>query len=113
MERHQASRKATQSLQEKVGENVKDESRDKGFRDGDPSWGGSHGGEVSTQLETLSQVCLWGALESKRATSPGAKKSSTEYKPNLNYSLRYGTDAHVQQHQVGAWQGGLGCTFGS
>ena len=33
---------------------IKDENRDKGFRDGDPSWEGSHGGEVSTQLETLS-----------------------------------------------------------
>ena len=33
-----------------AGQNIKHENRDKGFRDGDFFWGGSHeGGEVSTQ----------------------------------------------------------------
>ena len=42
------------------GQNIKDESRDKGFRDGDPSWEGSHEeGKVSTQEETLSQAGQW------------------------------------------------------
>jgi len=42
--------KASQSLQKDVGQNIKDKSRDKRFRDGDPSWGWScEGGEVSTQ----------------------------------------------------------------
>ena len=49
-EGHQAPRKATQSLQKEVGQNIKDKSRDRRFRDGDPSWGGTReGGEVSTQ----------------------------------------------------------------
>ena len=61
-----------------------------------------------------SHRCVCGELWNPRGQHhQEQKKSSTEYKPNLNYSLRYGTDAHVQQHQVGAWQGGLGCTFGS
>ena len=34
-----------------VGQNIKDKIRDKRFRDGDPSWGGSReGGVVSTQF---------------------------------------------------------------
>ena len=32
-----------------AGQNIKDNNRDKRFRDGDPSWGGRHEGEVSTQ----------------------------------------------------------------
>ena len=48
--RHQASRKAAQSLQKDVGQNIKDKNWDKRFRDRDPSWGGSQEGrEVSTQ----------------------------------------------------------------
>ena len=31
-----------------IGQNIKDKNRDKRFRDVDPSWGGSHEGEVST-----------------------------------------------------------------
>ena len=47
---HQTPRKAAQSLQKKVGQNIKDENRDKGIRDRDPSWGGSSdNGGVSTQ----------------------------------------------------------------
>ena len=70
---------------------IKDENRDKGFRDGDPSWGGSHeGGEVSTQQETLSQAGLQGVLESQKATShtwerKKKKKNPTEYTPNCNF----------------------------
>ena len=47
---YQAPRKAAQSLPKKVGQNIKDKNRDKGFRDGDLSWGRSYeGGEVYTQ----------------------------------------------------------------
>ena len=47
---HQAPRKAAQSLQNWVGQNIKDKNRDKIFTDGDLFWGGSHEGrEVSTQ----------------------------------------------------------------
>ena len=35
---HQARRKAAQSLQKEVGQNIKDKNRDKRFRDGDLSW---------------------------------------------------------------------------
>jgi len=38
----------TRHPEKEVGQIIKDENRDKGFRDGDLSWGGSHG-EVSTQ----------------------------------------------------------------
>ena len=55
--------------QKEVGQNIKDKKRDKRVRDGDLSWGGScEGGEVFTQQETLSQVDLWGVLESQKAT---------------------------------------------
>ena len=64
---HQASRKAAHSLWKEVGQNIEDKTRVKRARDGDLSWGGSHeGGEVSKQLETLSQAGLWGVLESQR-----------------------------------------------
>ena len=47
---HQVARKAAQSLQKEVGQNIKNKNWDKRFRDGDPSWGGSREGrEVSTQ----------------------------------------------------------------
>ena len=43
------TQKTTQSLQKEVGQNIKDKNRDKGFRNGDMSWGKSHEGEeVST-----------------------------------------------------------------
>ena len=66
---HQAPRKADQSLQMEVGQNIKDEKRDKTVKDRDLSWEGSpEGGEVSKQQETLSQAGLWGVLDSQRAT---------------------------------------------
>ena len=46
---HQAPRKAAQSLWTEAEQNKKDENRDKGFRDREPSCGGGfEGGEVST-----------------------------------------------------------------
>ena len=43
-------RKAAQSLQKEVGQNIKDQKRDKRVRDRDLSWGRScEGGEVSKQ----------------------------------------------------------------
>ena len=66
---HQAPRRAGHCLQKEVEQNIKDKKRDKRVRDGDLSWGGScEGGEVFTQQETLSQVDLWGVLESQKAT---------------------------------------------
>ena len=48
---------------------IKDENRDKGFRDGDPSWEGSHKREeVPKHWETLLPAGLWGVFESQRAT---------------------------------------------
>ena len=38
---HQAPKKATQTLQKEVGQNIKDKNRDKRFRDGELSWGRS------------------------------------------------------------------------
>ena len=38
---HQTPRKAAHCLQKEVGQNIKDRKRDKGVRDGDPSWEGS------------------------------------------------------------------------
>ena len=47
---HQESRKAAHSLQKEVGQNIKDQKRDKRVRDRDLSWGRScEGGEVSKQ----------------------------------------------------------------
>ena len=66
--RHQAPKKAANSLRTEVGQNIKDKKRDKRDRDGDASWEGSHEGEVSKQQETLSLADLWGILESQRAT---------------------------------------------
>ena len=66
---HQGPRKAGHSLQNEVGQNIKDKKRDKRVRDGDPSWGGSREGrEVSRHQETFPPVGLWGVLESQRAT---------------------------------------------
>ena len=66
---HQAPRKTAQSLRKEVGKNIKDKNRNKRFRDADLSRGRSREGEeVSTQQKTLSQTCLWGALEPLRAT---------------------------------------------
>ena len=65
---HQAPIKGAHSLQKEVGQNIKDKKRDKGVRDGDPSWGGGHEEEVSKQHETLSQMGPWGVLESQKAT---------------------------------------------
>ena len=48
---HQTPRKATQK---EIEQKIKDEERDKGLRDRDLSWGGSHEKD-STQEETLSQ----------------------------------------------------------
>ena len=62
---HQVPRKAAQYLQKEVGENIKDENRDKRFRERDPSWEGSRERDVSTLLP---QPCLWGVLELQRAT---------------------------------------------
>jgi len=42
----------------------KDEKQDRGFQDRDPSWGGNHERQFSTQQETHSHA---GALESQRA----------------------------------------------
>ena len=68
-EGHQSFRKATECLQKKVGQNIKDKKRDKRVRDGDLSQGGSHeGGEVSKHQETLSPAGMWGVLESQRVT---------------------------------------------
>ena len=47
------NQKATHSLQKEVGQNIKHKKRDKRVRQGDPSWGGSHEGEVSKHQETL------------------------------------------------------------
>ena len=47
---HQAPRKSAHSLQNEVGKNIKDKNRDKRFRDGDPSLGGSHEGEEASTL---------------------------------------------------------------
>ena len=58
---HRAPRKATNSLWKEVGKNITDKKRGKRVRDRDSSWGGIHEeGEVSKQLEILSQVGLWG-----------------------------------------------------
>ena len=38
---HQTPRKADHCLQKQVGKNIKDEKRDKGGREGAPSWKGS------------------------------------------------------------------------
>ena len=65
---HWAPGKTPHSLQKELGQNIKDKERDKRIRDGDPSWGGSHEGEVSKQQENLSLAGLWGDLESQRAT---------------------------------------------
>ena len=46
---HQTPRKAAQSLQNEVGQSIEKENRDKRFRDGDPSWGGSRKGQLCTQ----------------------------------------------------------------
>ena len=59
---HQAPRKAAHSLQNEVGQNIKDKKRDKRVRDRDPSQGGSHEGEVSKHQET-SLAGLWGISE--------------------------------------------------
>jgi len=49
-QRTPGTQKAVHSLQDEVGQNIKDKKGDKRFRDGDPSWEGSHErGEVSTQ----------------------------------------------------------------
>ena len=67
--RHQAPKKAANSLRTEVGQNIKDKKRDNRVRDGDPSWGGTcEGGEVSEHQETLSLACLWGVLESQWVT---------------------------------------------
>ena len=55
-------------LQKEVGQNIKDKKRDKSVRDGDPSQGGIHEGEVSKHQEILSPAGLWGVLESQKAT---------------------------------------------
>ena len=94
---HQTPRKAAQSLQKEVGENIKGKNRDKGFMGRDPSWGGSHEGEVSTQQETLSQACQWGALESEGNVIGRKKKKYTEYAPNHNYQWRSSSDTCVRQ----------------
>ena len=58
---HRAPRKATNSLWKEVGKNITDKKRGKRVRDRDPSWGGiREEGEVSKQLEILSQAGLWG-----------------------------------------------------
>ena len=46
---HQAPRKAAHSLWKEVGQNINNKKRDKRVRDGDPSWEGSHEGEISKQ----------------------------------------------------------------
>ena len=40
------------ALRKEVGQNIKDKKRDKRVRDGDPSQGGIHEGEVSKHQET-------------------------------------------------------------
>ena len=62
-----APRKVAHSLRKEVGQNIKDEKRDRRVRDGDPSWGGSREGG-SKQQETLSPAGLWEVLESQKAT---------------------------------------------
>ena len=57
------------SLRKEVEQDIKDKKTDKRFRDRDLSWGGSYeGGKMSTQYKILSQVGLWGVLESQKAT---------------------------------------------
>ena len=65
---YQALRKTAHYLLKEVGQNKKDKKRDKRVRDRDPSWGGSHEGEVSKHQETLSPAGLWEVLESRKAT---------------------------------------------
>ena len=54
------------ALRKEVGQNIKDKKRDKRVRDGDPSQGGSHEGDISKHQKTLSPAGLWGVLESQR-----------------------------------------------
>ena len=60
----------SRSLSSKTGrENIKDEKRDKGGREGAPSREGSlKKREVSKHQETLSLLSLWRDLEAQRAT---------------------------------------------
>lgn len=88
----------------------KDEKGNKGFWNGDLSWGGSRGGEVPTQQETLSQVGSVGSLgtpegkhkESKLRKFTTATASSGNHQPC--------SGGHALLQPVGAGCRGSGCT---
>ena len=76
---HQTLRKAAQTLQKEVGQNIKGENRTKGIRDRDPSWGGSSDrGDISTQQETPLTGVSVGSLDISEGNITKKKKTPTE-----------------------------------
>ena len=73
---------ASHSLQKEVGQNIKTKELGTETRPGEgvPSWGGSREGEVSKQLETLSQAGLWGSfrISEGNITGRGKKKKNPQ-----------------------------------
>ena len=110
---HQTLRKAAQTLQKEVGQNIKGENRTKGIRDRDPSWGGSSDrGDISTQQETPLTGVSVGSLDISEGNITKKKKKHPQNAPNRNYQWRSSSsDAHICQQQVGAGQEGEDCTI--
>ena len=69
-------------------------------RDWDPSWEGSHEGEVSKQQEALSPAGLWGVLESPQRAKTTTTKN-TEYTRNHTSQGRRGPNARVRHQWAG------------
>ena len=104
---HQAPRKTAQFLWKEVWQNIKDKNRNKRFRDADLSRGRSREEDVSTQHKTLSQTCLWGALDPPRETNLGGKKPQNMHLTATD-SRDMAQTRHICQQQVGGGQGGAG-----
>ena len=112
---HQALRKAAQSLQKDVGENLKEENRDKNLGTETHLREGVVKEEKFPYSRKPSHRCVCQKFGTSKGTitkRKEKKKKPTEYVPNHNYKWRQksGTDAHIHQQRVGAgqeihWQG--------
>ena len=113
---HQGPRKAAHSLQNEVGQNIKDKKRDKRIRNGDQSLGGSQrrrSFQTAGNLPTSGSVGSLGVSEGDiTGRKKEKKKKPTEYAPNRYSQWRSSPDTHIHQQRAGADQGGTGCIIG-
>ena len=80
-------RKAAQSLQKEVGQNITDKKRDNRFRDGDPSWEGVVKEEKPLHSRKISHRLVYGELWKLRGQHNWEKTNThthTEYTPQFS-----------------------------